>query len=191
MSIAITKKIGMTRIFDRDGISIPVTLLKLENSVISRIKKADSKDGYDAVVVSKVNDKKSKPKANKNYEFRVENINDYKVGDILSATAFEVDSEVSLYGKAKGKGFAGTIKRHGFHRGPVSHGSKNIRKPGSIGGGYPQRVVAGKKMAGRMGGHFVTVKNVKIVHINQEEGVISVKGAVPGPQKSLVKLIAK
>lgn len=189
MKFAITKKIGMTRIFDKQGKHVAVTLLKCSNSEISRIKTNNSKDGYNAVVVNVNSDKKnSLPKL---YEFRVADTSKYKVGDKIDATSFLENDTVCVESKTKGKGFAGTIKRHGFHRGPVTHGSHNIRKPGSIGGGYPQRVVLGRKMAGRMGGTNCTIKNLKIMSVNSQEGIIAVSGSISGSKNKVVKIISE
>lgn len=187
MKFAITRKIGMTRIFDEEGKHVPVTLLAVEDGIISRIKKADSRDGYDAIVVEVKASKENKK--SKFYEFRVSDTSAYKIGSSLDIKDFTIDDAVSLMGTGKGKGFAGTIKRHGFHRGPVTHGSHNIRKPGSIGGGYPQRVVPGKKMAGRLGGLSVTIKQAKVAYTDEKSGIIAIRGSVPGPSRKIVKII--
>ncbi len=189
MKFAITKKIGMTRIFDDKGKHIPVTLLKCADATISRIKSADSKDGYNAVVIEVKSNKQNA--IAKLYEFRVSDVSEYKVGDKVDASIFEENDKVTVESITKGKGFAGTIKRHGFHRGPVTHGSHNIRKPGSIGGGYPQRVVLGRKMAGRMGGTNSTTKNLKVVSIDSAEGIIAVSGAVSGSKNKVVKVLSE
>lgn len=179
----------MSRIFDAEGKHMPVTLLSADSAVISRLKKADATDGYDAVVVEIKTEKEDKKSSF--YEFRVDDIDTYKVGSSVSVDSFQPDDEVVIEGTGKGKGFAGTIKRHGFHRGPKTHGSHNIRKPGSIGGGYPQRVVPGKKMAGRMGGKNVTLKNAKVAYVDAKAGIIAVCGSVPGPAKKIVKIMSK
>jgi large subunit ribosomal protein L3 len=111
-----------------------------------------------------------------------------KVGDTLKADVFAEGDIVSVTGTSKGKGFAGTIKRHNFHRGPKTHGSHNYRAPGSIGSMYPQHVVKGRKMAGQMGAEKVTIKNLKIVKVDSENNTIAIKGAVPGPNKSIVMI---
>jgi len=186
MNFAITKKIGMTRIFNEDGKNIAITLLECCKGVISRIKTKDSKDGYSAVVVKIESTKKNKPA--QIFEFRVSDTSKYKVGQEIDLSSFTENSVVSVSAKTKGKGFAGTIKRHGFHRGPVTHGSHNIRKPGSIGGGYPQRVVLGRKMPGRMGNRNTTSKNLKIVNVDTKNNIISIAGSIPGPKKGIVKI---
>lgn len=189
MKFAITRKVGMSRVFDAEGISVPVTLLAADNAVISRIKKADSSDGYDAVVLEVKPEKESKKSAF--YEFRTDGETDFKVGSSVGVDSFAVDDELVIEGTGKGKGFAGTIKRYGFKRGPKTHGSHNIRKPGSIGGGYPQRVVPGKRMAGRMGGKAVTQTGIKVVHVDSKSGIIAVRGSVPGPARKIVKISSK
>jgi len=186
MKFAITRKIGMSRIFDLDGKHVAVTLLAGEKGLVSRVKTAESSDGYNAVVVEVASGKKDKP--SKYYEFRVSDPENYKTGMEINVDSFEGNEQVTVCGTGKGKGFAGTIKRHGFHRGPKTHGSHNIRKPGSIGGGYPQRVVPGKKMAGRMGGLSVVTKNLKVVSVDEKEGIIAVSGSVPGPARKIVKI---
>jgi large subunit ribosomal protein L3 len=189
MKFALTQKIGMSRVFDQDGKMIPVTLLKLKKAEIIRVKTKDSNDGYDSCVVKVVSD--SKNAKNNIFEFRVENPQEYKVGDTININQFSEKDLITVESKTKGKGFAGTIKRHGFHRGPVTHGSHNIRKPGSIGGGYPQRVVPGKKMAGRMGGQNSTIKNLEIVSVDAKEEMIMVAGSVSGSNNSTVKVYSK
>ena len=188
MKFAVTRKIGMSRIFNDEGKHVPVTLLSVEDGLVSRIKKADQSDGYNAVVVEV---KAKQGKSSKFYEFRVDDPAKYKVGSSLNLSEFATDDDVCVQGTGKGKGFAGTIKRHGFHRGPVTHGSHNIRKPGSIGGAYPQRVVLGKKMAGRMGGVSVTLNNAKVAYVDVDARILAVKGSVPGPAKQIVKVISK
>lgn len=179
----------MSRVFDAEGKSVPVTLLSADLAVVSRIKKADSSDGYDAVVVEVKSDKEGKKSAF--YEFRTEGEADIKVGNSVGVEAFAADDIVEIEGTGKGKGFAGTIKRYGFKRGPKTHGSHNIRKPGSIGGGYPQRVVPGKRMAGRMGGQTVTQKGIKVVHVDTKSGLIALRGSIPGPARKIVKISCK
>lgn len=189
MNFAITKKIGMTRVFNQDGKNIAVTLLECCKGVISRIKIRDSKDGYNAVVVKIESNKKSQ--ADKFFEFRVNDTSKFKVGESVDLSSFSENSSVNAESKTKGKGFAGTIKRHGFHRGPVTHGSHNIRKPGSIGGGYPQRVVLGRKMPGRMGNKNSTQKNLKVIDVDAKNNIISIAGSIPGPKKSIVKICSE
>lgn len=184
MKFIIGKKIGMTRVFDDQGRNFAVTKVLALSSEISQIKDKE-KEGYKAVQV-KAYRNSDKKRVAKIAEFVEKNVKKYKVGDQILTKQFAQNDEVTVEGKSKGKGFAGTIKRHGFHRGPDGHGSKNVRKPGSIGGGYPQRVVPGKKMAGRMGYKNVTVKNLRIIDLDDQYLLIS--GAIPGANGSIIKV---
>lgn len=181
----------MTRVFDTDGRSFAVTRVKTLPCKISQIKTKD-KDGYEAVQVSAQNREKKGRSAkiySKIAEFKVESTKKYKVNDEIKTDQFKKNEVVTVEGRGKGKGFAGTIKRHGFAQGPVTHGSHNIRQPGSIGGGYPERVVKGRKMPGRLGGKNVTINNLRIIDLDKDE--ILVSGAVPGAYKSIVKIYGK
>lgn len=190
----------MTSTIAEDGTVTAVTLLSASPCVITQIKDVDT-DGYQAVQVgfeeTKRNNKpqenhfkksKSNPKIIR--EFRTEAIDlpeDLIVGSNLTAEVFSIGDVVDVVGTSKGKGFAGTIKRHNFHRQRKTHGGKgNTRQPGSIGSMYPQKIFKGKKMAGRMGHDRVTVKNLKIAIVDAEKGILAVTGAVPGPRKSIV-----
>jgi large subunit ribosomal protein L3 len=194
----ITRKIGMGSVITDNGAAIAVTLLKATPNVITQIKTNDV-DGYEAVQIGFEETKKpSKPLAGhfKNAkvnpkvvrEFMPEEGEELNVGDQLEADIFEVGDEVAATGTSKGKGFAGTIKRHNFHRGRKTHGGRSYRRPGSIGSMYPQRIFPGKKMAGHMGADRVTVKGLKIALIDKDLGVIGVTGSVPGPRKGIVLL---
>lgn len=178
----------MARIFDQDGRSFAVTKIAAFSCKVTQIKDKE-KDKYKAVQISAYKTKGDKQKVVKIAEFREENSKKYKIGEEVSAKQFKQNEMVTVEGVGKGKGFAGTIKRHSFAMGPVTHGSKNVRKPGSIGGGYPERVVKGRKMAGRMGGKQVTVKNLKIMDVEDE--ILLIAGAVPGPNGSIVKVYGK
>jgi large subunit ribosomal protein L3 len=184
MKFILARKIGMTRVFDEEGRSFAVTKISALPCAVSQIKDKE-KDKYKAVQVSayKTADKK---KVSKVAEFKEQNVKRYKVGEEITTKQFKKGEIVTVEGTGKGKGFAGTIKRHGFAMGPVSHGSKNVRKPGSIGGGYPQRVVLGRKMAGRMGGKNVTVSNLKIIDVDDQ--ILLIAGSIPGANKSIVKV---
>lgn len=184
MKFILGRKIGMTRVFDEEGRSFAVTKISALPCEVSKINNKE-RDGYKSVQVCAKNSKK----IIKTVEFKEENIKKYKVGDAVKTSQFKKDEVVTVEGTSKGKGFAGTIKRHGFSRGPETHGSKNIRKPGSIGGGYPQRVVLGKKMAGRMGGKNVTVKNLRVFDVDDE--ILLITGAIPGPINAIVKIYGK
>ncbi len=196
MKALIAKKVGMTSTINDNGIVEAVTLLLAEPVTVTQIKTIE-KDGYSAVQVGTGNTKLGKAQAGhfKNSkatpsitrEFRVEELpEDLSVGSKLNAEVFSVGDVVSVTGTSKGKGFAGTIKRHNFHRGRKTHGGRSYRRPGSIGSMYPQRIFKGKKMAGQMGAVRVNVKNLKIALVDLENNVIGIKGAVPGPKKGTV-----
>lgn len=195
----VTRKIGMTTVINENGVAVPVTLLSATPNVVSQIKDIE-KDGYQAVQLGfeqAKNAGKSKqghfkgaglvPKIIR--EFRInENDEPLTVGASLSADLFSVGDSVDATGTSKGKGFAGTIKRHNFKRGRKTHGGRSYRRPGSIGSMYPQRIFKGKKMAGHMGVDRVTVKRLQVALVDMELNVIGVKGAVPGPRKGIVLL---
>nr|AIA21341.1 50S ribosomal protein L4 [Pyropia kanakaensis] len=195
-------KVGMTQFFDEAGLSIPVTVIQVGPCVITQIK-ALSTDGYNAiqvgykqVVEQKLNKpllghlKKSQaPPLKYLREYLVESPDDFEVSQILSTDMFTVGQKINVSSKSIGKGFSGYQKRHHFSRGPMSHGSKNHRQPGSIGAGTtPGRVYPGKNMAGQLGNKKVTIKNLQIVSINSENDLLIVKGAVPGKPGALVKI---
>lgn len=184
MKILIAKKLNMTRIFDKDGNDVAVTVVETADAEIKEVKTVESKSGYNAYVVGYRNGKKDKL-----VEFRFEGEAEYKKGDKLVAGKFDNDEVVSLIGTSKGKGFAGVIKRHNFSRGPMSHGSNHQRKVGSIGAAYPQHVLKGQKMPGRMGNERITVKNVKVLETSAN--LLLISGAVPGNRGNIIKLIAK
>ena len=211
-------KIGMTQIFNEDGVLVPVTVLQAGPCVVTQVKTVEN-DGYAAVQVGFV-DKKEKivnvdkngskeirnrhgvTKAEKGHfdkagvsykryvrEFRFENAADYTVADEIKADVFTAGDKIDATAIAKGKGFQGAIKRHGQHRGPMAHGSKFHRHQGSNGSSSdPSRVFKGKGMPGHMGAKKITVQNLEVVKVDVENNLILVKGAVPGPKKSLVTL---
>ena len=195
MDNILAKKIGMTQIFDEVGNVVPVTVLEAGPCVVTQVK-TNENDGYSAIQVGFGKAKKlNKPmkghlkEATSVHlkEFRVAKTDDYKVGQEIKAEIFKKDDVVSVSGTSIGKGFAGTIKRHNFSRGLMSHGSKSHRLPGSIGGGTtPGRVFKGTKMAGRMGNEKVTQTNVKVAKVEGEKNLILLKGAVPGKPGNLV-----
>ena len=199
MKAIIARKVGMTSTIAEDGAVQAVTLLSASPCVITQVKTVDT-DGYTAVQLGAEETKKlAKPqlghvKASKLMpkimrEFRVEEITEeLKVGEKISADVFVVGDTVDATGTSKGKGWAGTIKRHNFHRGRKTHGGGSYRRPGSIGSMYPQHIFKGKKMAGHMGHEQVTVKNLKIALVDMEHNVIGVAGAVPGPRKGIIIL---
>lgn len=200
MKALITRKLGMISVLKEDGAAIAVTLLSSQPNVITQLKTKDS-DGYSAVQLGFESKKKTGkaqaghykaakiiPKISREFRVSGEQLDELKVGGQLGADIFEIGDSVRVTGISKGKGFAGTIKRHRFHRGPKTHGGQSYRRPGSIGSMYPQRIFPGKKMAGHMGHNKTTTKNLRIALIDTENSVIGVEGAVPGPKKGLVLL---
>ena len=195
-------KVGMTQIFNEAGILTPVTVLQAGPCVVTQVKTIEN-DGYEAVQVGFVDKREklvSKPlkghfdKAGVSYkryvrEFRLDDCSAYKLADEIKADVFAAGEKVDATAISKGKGFQGAIKRHGQHRGPMAHGSKFHRHQGSNGSATtPGRVFKGKGMPGHMGNVQVTVQNLEIVKVDVENNLILVKGAVPGPKKSLVTL---
>lgn len=189
----------ITRIFDKDGRQVPVTVVKVEKNVVTQVKTQEN-DGYKAVQVGSGNKRhinkaeeghslKAKIKPRILYEIKSQK--EFKVGDEISLDDFNEKEKVSVTGISKGKGFAGTVKRHNFNTGPKTHGSNNYRQPGSIGDTGPQRVVKGKRMAGHMGARKVTTKNVQIYRIEKDSGRIYLKGPVPGPLNSGIIIWSK
>ncbi|NLJ56273.1 MAG: 50S ribosomal protein L3 [Firmicutes bacterium] len=195
----LAKKIGMTRIFDEEGRSIPVTVLEAGPCTVL-VKKTVEKDGYQAIQVGFKPAKKNrlnKPAAGyfaqvevaplKHIrELRVHNTDHYAVGQEIKADIFKAGDYVDVTGISRGKGFAGNIKRHGQALGPRTHGSRYHRGPGSMGAVGPSRVFKGKKLPGRMGGDKVTVQKLKVVKVDAGKNLLLVKGAVPGPRNVLV-----
>jgi large subunit ribosomal protein L3 len=199
MAGIIGKKIGMTQLFDDDGNVVPVTVIEAGPCPVTLVRTAD-KDGYDAVQLAfeECKDKHiSKPelghlkKAGLEHgmrhlvEFR--GPTDLKIGDTVTVEAFEEGEMVSVSGVSKGKGFQGTIRRHNFSRGPETHGSHNVRQPGSIGASaYPARVFKGVRMSGHMGARQVTQQGLRVVRRDPENNLLLVRGAVPGAKNSVV-----
>lgn len=189
------RKIGMTRIFAEDGRELPITVLEVKDNLVTQIK-TKPKDGYQAIQMGAFERKKPPSKSLaghlKNLDiiprklFEIKTAKDFELGDKIGLGIFHEGEKVNISSTSKGKGFAGTVKRHGFHLGPKTHGSNNYRQPGSIGSSYPQRVIKGRRMPGRLGGAKTTVKNLEIVKIDNERSLILLKGAVPGPAKSAV-----
>ncbi|MBU9725979.1 50S ribosomal protein L3 [Diplocloster modestus] len=193
-------KVGMTQIFNEDGTLVPVTVLQAGPCVVTQVKTADN-DGYDAVQVGFMDKRENlvnKPmkgqfdKAGvscKRFvkEFKFENASEYQLAQEIKADVFENGEKVDVTAISKGKGFQGAIKRHGQHRGPMTHGSKYHRHAGSNGSASdPSKVFKGKKMPGHMGAKKVTVQNLEVVRADAEKNLLLVKGAVPGPRKALV-----
>jgi large subunit ribosomal protein L3 len=196
------RKLGMTQIFSDDGTSIPVTLIKAESCQVSQIKTVDT-DSYNAIQVSYVEQalhKLTKPQAghlkksgSKGFkysgEFKVADPGNYKLGQMIDVNVFNPGQKVDVTGKSIGKGFAGNQKRHNFSRGPMTHGSKNHRLPGSIGAGStPGRVYPGKKMAGQLGNKTLTIKNSEVLFVSTSENILILKGSLPGKKDNLLRI---
>ena len=196
-------KIGMTQIFDESGNIIPVTILKVGPCIITQVK-TESKDGYDSIQIGYGNiSAKSLNQPELGHlqksniqplkylkEFRVNETSEFSTGQILDVSSFSPGQLVNIRGKTIGKGFSGLQKRHNFTRGPMTHGSKNHRLPGSIGmGTTPGRVLPRKKMAGQMGNTITTIKKLKVIQINSEENILVIKGSVPGKPGNLLSII--
>ena len=195
-------KVGMTQIFNEDGVLTPVTVLQAGPCVVTQVKTAEN-DGYSAVQVGFVDKREklvNKPlkghfeKAGVSYkryvrELKLEDAESYTLAQEIKADIFEAGDKVDATAISKGKGFQGAIKRHGQHRGPMKHGSKFHRHQGSNGAcSDPSKVFKGKGMPGQMGHKRVTVQNLEIVRVDAENNLLLVKGAVPGPRKSLVTI---
>lgn len=199
------QKIGMTQIFNKIGNAIPITILQLGPCLITEIKTIE-KHGYNAIQIGygMVNNKSlNKSEIGHLYkfqlpalkylkEFKVNSCKDFHIGQDLNITSLKIGEFIDVQGKSIGKGFTGYQKRHHFTRGPMSHGSKNHRQPGSIGAGTtPGRVFPGKKMAGRKGYRQVTIKNLEIIDIKTEDNILLVKGSVPGKPGNLISIKSK
>ena len=213
MKALLGKKLGMTQLFDESGNVARVTLIQAGPCVVTQVKTKDT-DGYNAVQIG-FGEAKHQPKPQAGHqkaagsnssdmrEIRIKDVQPghpnakaheasaaeamaLEVGAQIDVTAFEAGDNIQVTGVSKGKGFAGTIKRHNFTTGPKTHGSHNYRAPGSIGSGYPEHVFKGMRMAGRMGHDQVTVKGLKVVVVDAKLGVLAVSGAVPGPKRGLV-----
>ncbi len=199
MKALITRKVGMTSTIAEDGVMTAITLLSCAPNVVTQIKNMET-DGYNAVQIGTEETKKhgksqtghlkaSKSLAKIIREFRTPELpEEISVGQQLAADVFSIGDIVSVTGISKGKGWAGTIKRHNFHRGRKTHGGGSYRRPGSIGSMYPQKIFKGKKMAGQMGCEQVTVQNLKIALVDNDLGVVGVTGAIPGPRKGIVMI---
>lgn len=203
MSIGLLgNKIGMTQIFDESGNIIPVTILKVGPCIVTQIK-TEMKDGYNAIQVGYSNaSKKSLTQSELGHlhksniqplkylkEFRVDTVDEFEVGQVLNVDLLSINQLVNIKGKTIGKGFSGLQKRHNFTRGPMTHGSKNHRAPGSIGmGTTPGRVLPGKKMAGQLGNKLTTIKKLKVIQLSSEENILIIKGSVPGKPGNLLSI---
>lgn len=193
------KKVGMTQIFNEDGIVIPVTVIEAGPCVVLQ-KKDQATDGYEAIQIGfkeKKEHRANKPemghakKANAKpqqfiKEIRGVNVAEYELGGVLNADVFAEGDVVDVTGTSKGKGFAGAIKRHNQSRGPMAHGSRYHRGPGSLGAIAPNRVFKGQTLPGQMGGDRITTQNLKVVRVDAEKNLLLIKGNVPGPKNSYV-----
>ena len=204
MKVILGTKVGMTQIIGEDGVVTPVTIVQAGPATVTQIKTVET-DGYNAVQLGfgkgknlsksvsghvKKAGENINPKVLK--EFRFDTLPEVKLGDTVTVESFELGDKVAVTGISKGKGFAGTVKRWNFNESRNTHGFKgNIRRVGSIGSMYPQKVFKGKKMPGRMGHEQVTVKNLVVAYIDAANNLIGLKGAVPGPKKSIVTVEGK
>ena len=203
MKALLGTKIGMTQIISEDGVATPVTLIQAGPCTVTQVKSVEI-DGYNAVQVA-YGEGKNLSKAVAGHtkpadvtpkhirEFRVDEIPaDFKVGTKINVEAFELGDIVDVTGTSKGKGFAGTVKRHNFNTSKSTHGGNgNVRRVGSIGSMYPQKVFKGKKMAGHMGAEQVTTRGLKVAYLDGAANIIGIKGAVPGPNKGTVYIVGK
>nr|YP_010198442.1 ribosomal protein L3 [Gracilaria pachydermatica]UAD86858.1 ribosomal protein L3 [Gracilaria pachydermatica] len=199
------KKIGMTQVFDQEGKALPVTILKLGPCLITEIKDLES-HGYKSIQIGYIETQSNKlnkaeighlskyniPPLKYLKEYRVNSLDNFEIGKLITVKDLRIDHNISISSTSIGKGFTGCIKRHNFSRGPMSHGSKNHKQPGSIGAGTtPGKVFAGKKMAGRMGGKKVTIQNLRIIDIKTNHNIIIVKGSVPGKPGNIISIHQK
>jgi large subunit ribosomal protein L3 len=197
MSIGVIgRKVGMTQVFAEDGTMVPVSVLSVEPNTVTELRTLE-RDGYTAVQLGagrarrttkpRLGQLKDLPRVRDVREFRVDDVSGFQVGQTLDVSLFEAGETVRITGVSKGKGFAGTVKRHNFRRGPETHGSDSHRAPGSIGGGTtPGKVFKGTGMAGHMGHERVTVKGATIVRSDTERNLLLVRGPVPGARNGLV-----
>jgi len=195
-------KVGMTQVFDDSGFAIPVTVIKAGPCIITHIKNTE-KEGYNAVQIGYSESSPQKitkpclghltkynlPPLKYLKEYRVDSTDSLSIAQKITVGSFEVGQNISISGNTIGKGFAGTVKRYNFSRGPMTHGSKNHREPGSIGqGSTPGRVHKGKKMGGRLGGKKTTIKNLEVIYINSKDNLLVVRGSVPGKSGNLLTI---
>lgn len=203
MNFILGKKLNMSQYFAESGEVVPVTVVKISPMTVTQIKTSEGKDKYTAVQIGvgkAIGGTKNQSKAvlghlkNEKFslitEFRTDSTEGLEVGSKIDASGFQVGELVNAIGTMKGRGFAGVMKRHGFAGFPASHGHDKPRSVGSIGQRYPQHVRKGLRMAGRMGGQQVTVKNLQIVEIDNNKGLLMIKGAVPGHRNGIVRIIS-
>lgn len=195
-------KVGMTQIFDESGFAIPVTVIKAGPCVITQIKN-DEKEGYNAIQIGYAESSPQKmnkprlghltkfnlPPLKHLKEYRVALTDSFTLAQKINVNFFQIGQKVNVSGITIGKGFSGTVKRYNFTRGPMTHGSKNHREPGSIGqGSTPGKVHKGKKMAGRLGGTKTTIKNLEVIYINSNDNLLVIRGSVPGKSGNLLSI---
>jgi len=192
----IGRKVGMTSVFAEDGTLVPVSVVSVEPNTVTDLRTPE-RDGYSAVQLGagrarrltrpRQGQLKDLPPVRDAREFRVDDVSGYELGQVIDVSHFAEGDLVDVTGVSKGKGFAGTIKRHGFRRGPETHGSDSHRQPGSIGGGTtPGKVLKGTGMAGRMGNDRTTLKKLTVVRADTERNLLLIKGAVPGARNALL-----
>jgi large subunit ribosomal protein L3 len=200
MKYILGKKIGMTRIYNEKGKVQPVTIVEAGPIFVTQIN--DKPSGPSIQVGYEETKKLNKPEKGhllknsiekslkhlQEFKINADNLEKFKLGQAIDVTSFEIGDKINISGISKGKGFAGTVKRHNFTTGPKTHGSHNYRRPGSIGSAYPERVIKGRKMAGHMGAEKVTVKNLKVIDIIPDNNLLIVLGAIPGNRGSLVTI---
>ena len=197
MKCILAKKLEMSQVFRPDGTVVPVTLVQAGPCIVTQVKTKES-DGYVAVQLGFLPTRslakpqeghlEGLPKLSVLREFRLDDVSSMKRGDVLEAPTFAAGDIIDVTGTSKGKGFQGVVKRHGFHGHPASHGHKDqLRMPGSIGAGGVQHVLKGRRMAGRMGDEIVTVKNLEVVEV-RENGIVAIKGAVPGARNAVIEI---
>jgi large subunit ribosomal protein L3 len=199
VSFIIGKKVGMDQLWNENGVVTPVTAVHAGPVVVVQVRTKEN-DGYEAFQVGYDNTKKKLSKPLKGHfgdkgqfkivkEFRKKKEDEYQVGDTISVTVFKEGDKVKVTGTDKGRGFQGVVKRHGFSGAPKTHGTKDqLRMPGSIGVGGVQRVVPGRKMGGRMGAETKTVKNLRVIKVDEEKNMLWVKGAIPGNKKGIITI---
>jgi len=195
-------KVGMTQIFDESGFAIPVTVIKAGPCFITQIKNKEN-EGYNAIQLGyEESSPQNMPKPRLGHvsisnlpplkhlrEYRVTSTESFNLSQSITVDLFKVGQKVNISGNTIGKGFSGTVKRHNFTRGPMTHGSKNHREPGSIGqGSTPGKVHKGKKMAGRLGANKTTIKQLEIIYINSKDNLLVIKGSVPGKSGNLLNI---
>ena len=195
------KKVGMTQVFTKEGLAVPVTVVETGPCFVV-LKKTVERDGYGAIQVG-FGEKRERlfTKPAKGHfskagvrplrflkELRIEDWDSYQVGQEIKADLFSAGEKVDVVGTSKGKGFAGAIKRHNFHRGPMAHGSKYHRRPGSLGAKGPARVYKGRKLPGHLGAARVTVQNLEVVRVDADRNLLAIKGAIPGPRGGLIMI---